>query len=348
MLDPALDPALEPWLRALHTPRVGAATVEDWLERHGSLARALMVETRGKACDEAALAASLKWLEHPQHWALALDDPRYPSRLRQTPGAPLVLFGLGDMALLDQPQIAMVGSRLATPQGVENAHAFAKAFAQVGLVVTSGLAYGIDAAAHKGALEAGQTLAVCGTGLDRVYPARHKALAHQIVEKGVLLSEFPPGVEARPEHFPRRNRIISALSLGVLVVEAAKDSGSLITAKYANEQGREVFAIPGSIHNPQAKGCHWLLRQGAKLVESAQDVLEELAPQLRRYLQSQQAVAVDEDPALTALGFDPVTLDTLAARLNKPMHELQSDLLVWELEGKVAVLSDGRVQRHQS
>ncbi len=206
---------------------------------------------------------------------LPLSDPLYPPLLRQIPDPPIALFVRGDATLLSEPQLAMVGSRNPSVEGRRNAEEFAEYLAKCGLVITSGMALGIDAASHKGALKGGKTVAVWGTGLDKAYPPRNRELAEEIIAKGVVVSEFPPGTPPLPTHFPRRNRIISGLAVGTLVVEAAKQSGSLITARLASEQGREVFAIPGSIHNPMARGCHRLLRDGAKLVESAGDILEE-------------------------------------------------------------------------
>lgn len=301
--------------------------------------------------DEAGIATDLAWLDgSPRRQLLPLDDPRYPVRLKSLPHAPLALFALGDPDLLPLPQLAIVGSRAASPQGRANATAFAEALAQRGLTITSGLAAGIDGAAHEGALGAGGlTIAVCATGLDQVYPARHRALAHRIAEQGLLLSEFPVGVKPLPEHFPRRNRLISGLSLGVLVVEAAHGSGSLITARLAAEQGREVFAIPGSIHNPQARGCHQLIRLGAKLVESVDDILEELGPQVGPAWRQAQGEAppsdtpeADTDPLLRALGDEALDVDSLLARVGGDLGRLASALLALELSGQVVQTGDGR------
>jgi DNA processing protein len=305
------------------------------------------------------------WLAQPGHHLIAPDDTRYPVRLRQIENAPPALFVVGDPEVLAQPQLAIVGSRNPTPAGLDNAQAFAASLARAGLVITSGLALGIDAAAHQGALAAGGlTLAVCGTGLDRVYPARHRELAHAIARHGALVSEFPPGMPALAANFPRRNRLISGLSLGVLVVEAALQSGSLITARLAGAQGREVFAIPGSIHNPLARGCHRLLRDGAKLVESAQDVLEEIAPLLgsaARPIPAAQpgrddaaaaAVPGQPDPEyanlLQALGHEPARIDQLAERTGLTADALASMLLILELRGEVALVPGGAYQRRDS
>lgn len=283
------------WLTLRRLPGVGACTPRDLLEYFGSvenifsasrgqLEKSLAVKREAidailSGPDEAALKPDLDWLGEPHHYLLVWSDPDYPPLLREIPDPPVMLYVMGDRRVLSRPQLAIVGSRNPTPMGRENARAFAKSLAGAGLVITSGMALGIDGAAHRGALEAGgKTIAVAGTGLDRVYPSRHRDLAHDIVRHGALVSEFPLGTPPKPENFPVRNRLISGLSLGTLVVEAALQSGSLITARLATEQGREVFAIPGSIHSPQSRGCHALIRQGVKLVETAQDILEELGP----------------------------------------------------------------------
>lgn len=313
-------------------------------------------ERMHSAVGGAAWTAVEAWLALPRNHLVAISDPAYPSRLRETPGAPLLLYVHGHIAALGQPQLAIVGSRNPTPVGIENAHAFAAHLAGAGLAVTSGLALGIDAAAHRGALSArGITIAVAGTGLDRVYPARHRQLAHEIAEQGgALISEFALGSPPRREHFPQRNRVISGMSLGTLVVEAAVQSGSLITARIANEQGREVFAIPGSIHSPLARGCHMLIRQGAKLVETAQDILEELTPMLARptetRMQTMEHAAAAEMPAdsiklLRAMGHDPVDIDTLAGRCGLTTQDVSSMLLLMELHGHIAACPGGRYMR---
>ena len=294
---------------------------------------------------------TLHWLQDSRHHFLTLADPRYPQALLDIPDPPIALYVKGRLALMQAPAVAIVGSRNATAQGALNAEQFAASLSQAGFVVVSGLAMGIDAAAHAGALRhAGSTMAVIGTGIDIIYPARHRALATRIADEGCVVSEYALGTGALAANFPRRNRLISGLSRGVLVVEAAARSGSLITARVAVEQGRDVFAIPGSIHAPLSKGCHWLIKQGAKLVESAQDVLEEIAPVA--------AVAVSDSPALpatslppvlsalfSALGFDPVDSDTLVARTGLDVAVLSTQLLELELLGCLEVLPGGNYRR---
>jgi DNA processing protein len=306
-----------------------------------------------EAAATAPAEAEREWLDRPGNHIVTLCDPAYPPLLRQIPDPPPLLFVRGDPALLAAPQLAVVGSRNPTPGGTDNARAFARALARAGLAVTSGLALGIDAAAHEGALEvAGRTLAVAGTGLDRVYPASHRALAHAIAAGGALISEFPLGTPPRRENFPQRNRIISGLALGVLVVEAAPASGSLITARLAAEQGREVFAIPGSIHSPLARGCHALIRQGAKLVETAQDILEELGPLAQAAAGAESpaghppaATSPAEEALLVQLGHDPADVDTLCARAGLTPDAVSSMLLQMELRGLVASCPGGKYQR---
>ena len=360
------DEEFAAWFRLLETPGLNRGHIRRLLAACGSpdtvlLARpATLRELVGTGLTDALskppaafdhrLAAALAWRRQgEQRDFITVGDARFPATLLQTADPPLLLYVHGDAAVLGKNSLAIVGSRQATAQGLENARAFAHALADAGLAVISGLALGIDGAAHQGALlstSGAGTLAVVGTGLDRVYPRGHKALAHQITMHGALVSEFAPGVPALAENFPQRNRIIAGLSLGTLVVEAALQSGSLITARMALEAGREVFAIPGSIHAPQSKGCHALLKQGAKLVESAADILDELrigdrAP-LRAAASSSTAPA---DPLLDALGFEPTTLDALLARTGWPAPELSARLLELELAGHVARLPGGLYQR---
>ena len=293
---------------------------------------------------------SLAGARQPERDWVALGDARYPQALLQTADPPLLLYTQGDAELLNSPCLAIVGSRNPTPQGAENARAFAEHLGRAGLTIVSGLALGIDGAAHSGALAAGtRTIAVVGTGLDRVYPRAHRELAHRIAERGLIVSEFNLGTEPLAANFPQRNRIIAGLSLGTLVVEAALESGSLITARQAVESGRDVFAIPGSIHSPQSRGCHALIKQGAKLVDDARDVLEELrwAPQRRQPAARHAAPAAEAPPdaLLSAMGYEPVEMDQLQARTGWPTAQLSARLLELELAGRVSRLPGGRYQR---
>jgi DNA processing protein len=365
------------WLTLLRAPAFGATRLREALEQHGSaeavlaalLARSepLVEATRAwlRSPDPERLDADLEWLAGRGHSLLTCVDPDFPTLLQRTPAAPAALFVAGDPTALWRPQVAIVGSRNPTAAGRENAAAFAAALADAGLTITSGLAEGVDAAAHAAALATpAGTIAVVGTGPDRVYPARHRALAAQVVGNGALVTEFPPGTGAKREHFPRRNRVIAGLSLGTLVIEAGVQSGALITARLAGEAGREVFALPGSIHNPLARGCHRLIRQGATLVETTGEVLEAIAPvarQLADALRSRlqldgDAVArtppdgpdapADPDHARLweALGHEPAGLDQLAARTGLTVHVLSSMLLSMELEGRVSA-AHGRYAR---
>jgi DNA processing protein len=371
---PADQQDFRAWFRLLTTPGLSRARARALLAACGSpaavfdtapdtlrrLVPAALVDALGAVPThfEPRLATALQWLQASatHHW-LALGDPAYPAALLATADPPLLLYAQGDLAWLQRPALAIVGSRHASPQGLDNARAFARELAEQGWVVVSGLAHGIDGAAHEGALQVvdGGTMAVVGTGLDQVYPASHKLLARRIAEHGLLLSEYAPGTPALPAHFPQRNRIIAGLSQGTLVVEAALRSGSLLTARIAAETGREVFAVPGSIHAPQAKGCHQLIKEGAKLVECAADITEELrGPAQPSLLPAAQATApaTAESPftgaeatLLTALGHDPATLDALLARTGWPTGELLARLLELELTGDVARLPGGLFQR---
>ena len=374
---------LAAWLRLALTPGVGASAARKLLAAFGlpgqvlaqsrSALEQIVSSAQAMALHETpgALAGLLEttwqWLQGTEpagasRRIVTLGDPGYPASLLEMADPPLMLYLLGAPAFdLTQVEcsIAIVGSRNPTPQGESNARNFARALGDAGLVVVSGLALGVDGAAHQGALDAAgdsarlATVAVVGTGLDRVYPVRHRALAHAIAERGLIVSEFPLGTPPLAPNFPRRNRIIAGLSRGTLVVEAALQSGSLVTARLAVEQGKEVFAMPGSIHSPQSRGCHALIRQGAKLVESVADILEELRlPGAMNSIASSAGGASaagrfdsNEDPLLAALGFDPVSLDALGARTGWGAAELQVKLLDLELEGTVARLPGGLFQR---
>lgn len=362
---------LAAWLRLLLTPGIGRTAARSLMAAFGPPQAVFdAAPARWRDCvgvdlgdalgeEPEALAPALRklreWLDaDSRHDWVALDDPRYPQALLQTADPPLLLYTMGRCELLNTPSVAIVGSRNPTPQGAENARAFAEHLGRAGLAIVSGMALGIDGAAHSGALAGGAgTIAVVGTGLDRVYPRAHRALAHQIAERGLIVSEFELGTEPLAANFPQRNRIIAGLSLGTLVVEAALESGSLITARFATEAGRDVFAIPGSIHSPQSRGCHALIKQGAKLVDDVRDVLEELrwtsaaAPDggdvpVQGPVGSE---AAGSDPLLAAMGYDPVDLDQLQARTGWPTAQLSARLLELELQGHVARLPGGRYQR---
>jgi DNA processing protein len=358
---------LAAWLRLIETPKVGRESARRLLAAFGSPqaifdapARALGDVAGAAAADALATAPEThdalveltwSWLGAEAAEArqiITLGDPLYPSALLETADPPLMLYAQGRVELLRAEAIAVVGSRNPTRQGIDNARAFSEHLSQAGLTVVSGLALGIDTAAHEGGLAgAASTVAVVGTGLDRVYPRRNLALAHRLARLGLIVSEFALGMPPLQPNFPIRNRIIAGLSRGTLVVEAALQSGSLITARLALEAGRDVFAIPGSIHSPQSRGCHALIKQGAKLVDSAQDVLDELR------LPGAGAAAVAaaaptparDDPLLEALGFDPVTLDALVARTGCSPAELSTRLLDLELAGRVARLPGQLFQR---
>ena len=365
---------LASWLRLALTPGAGNATARKLMAAFGppsqvfSAPEAALSAFAGPGLAAALaheppdfpaqLRATLAWLDQEQpgipRRVLHLADPGYPPALLNTEDPPLLLYVLGRVRLPWPAAIAIVGSRNPTPQGQTNARQFGRSLAQAGLTVVSGLALGIDGAAHEGALDGATpeqlaTIAVVGTGLDSVYPRQHEALAQRIAQDGLILSEYPLGTAPLAANFPRRNRIISGLSEGTLVVEAALRSGSLITARMALEQGKEVFAIPGSIHSPQSRGCHELLRQGAKLVESAQDVLEELRPGTARPHETAATGFALPGGApgrlLAALGFDPVGLDALVSRTGISTADLQAQLLELELSGHVSRLPGGLFQR---
>lgn len=344
-------------LAAFGSPEVFFAASETEIRKHLPDVPLAKIRTWLEAADSGQ--TDLDWLAQSENrHILTLEHPLYPELLREIDDPPPVLFAYGEAALLSAAQIAIVGSRNATMPALRTTHAFAGELAQRGWTITSGMALGIDGEAHRGALDAGGlTVAVVGTGLDRVYPAQHRELAHRIVGQGVVVSEFPIGTGVRPGHFPRRNRIISGLAAGILVVEASMQSGSLITARMALDQGREVFAIPGSIHHPLAKGCHQLIKQGAKLTESVLDIVEELPPlQAVRPLPESDANAETADTAqsaidpqqqvlLDAMGYEPCTLDDLVERTQLTGAEISAILLMLELDGHVAVLPGQRYQR---
>tara|TARA_R110000868_G_scaffold158036_3_gene385816 strand:- start:72251 stop:73336 length:1086 start_codon:yes stop_codon:yes gene_type:complete len=345
---------LKYWLALLHVQGMGPATLAKWLahadiselfSHSASQLRALglkdnIIESIA-ALSWGEVEKDLTWAEQDDQHVITLGDDAYPYLLKDAATAPMVLFVKGDVTLLQTPQIAMVGSRNPTSSGRETAAEFAHSLTQAGLVVTSGLALGVDGACHEGALKSGKTIAVMGTGLNRVYPAKHKSLAHDIVTHGgALVSEFLPDESVSPKNFPRRNRIISGMSLGTVVVEAALRSGSLITARYAMEQGREVFAIPGSIHNPLAKGCHWLIKQGAKLVETANDIIEELGPianvaTVNAVSSNVTPIELDDDyqQLLNHIDFDPISTDAIIQRSGLKPEQVASMLLILELKG---------------
>ncbi|HVA55439.1 MAG TPA: DNA-processing protein DprA [Gammaproteobacteria bacterium] len=351
----------------VRAPGLGPAGFPTLLARCGSLAgifttasrdlSSLTEETRSwlENPDWTATEKDQRWLETAGAIMLPCTDPAYPPLLRQIADPPMALFLRGDVHLLSQPQLAMVGSRNPSNEGQRNAEEFAAYLSRCGLCIVSGMAMGIDAASHRGALKGGgTTIAVWGTGLDKPYPPSHRGLAEEIASRGLLVSEFLPGTPPLPHNFPRRNRIISGLSVGTLVVEAAHTSGSLITARLASEQGREVFAIPGSIHNPLARGCHRLIREGAKLVESAGDILEELAPLLKLEpanvadASPMSAVPAD-DPEyrllLNSMDHTPTSVDSLVERTGLTPDVVSSMLLMLELQGQVEATPGGHYSR---
>jgi len=362
----------EAWLRASCTPGLGPGALRRLLTELGDMetvvgSRPGTLESLGLAAETASSLAggdnplldrAIEWLSAaPDRLFLAPCDPGYPERLRQLPDPPAGLFVRGDADVLPDPMVAIVGSRNPSPTGRENAFEFSAFLSGCGLVIVSGLALGIDGKAHEGALTGSSpTVAVCGTGLDQVYPPQHRRLSESIVERGALVSEFPPGTPPRRENFPRRNRLISGLSLGVLVVEAGLRSGSLITARFAAEQGREVFAIPGSIHNPLARGCHLLIKQGAKLVESGEDLLSELrsvvalgelseSPHPGEKAEGPAGLDAEYEELLESCGHDPFTVDQIVSRTKLTSAEVSSMLLILELQGFVESGPGGRYTR---
>jgi DNA processing protein len=364
-----VEASLKAWLALSLTRSLGGESARRLLKEFGSpdavfaasisslksVVKADIATEISNGIDATALAPALSWLEDGNNHIITLADSDYPQVLLNIPDPPLLLYVKGRLDLLNRSALAIVGSRGATPQGINNAEAFAKSLSDAGLCIISGMAHGIDAAAHRGALRGqGGSIAVVGTGLDKVYPAANRDLAHLLAQQGALISEFPLGTPPLAANFPRRNRLISGMSLGCLVVEASLQSGSLITARLALEQGRDVFAIPGSIHAPQSKGCHALLKQGAKLVETAPDILEELGGLLASPVPEPNMAGADsEDPAsqdlhaslLEHLGFDPVDVDTLSVRCGLTIAELSAMLLTLELKGRLSVLPGGLYQR---
>lgn len=356
-------PGLASWLRLTLTPGLGASTLRKLLRQFG-LPEVVLEQRRElgavlppsvllalySAPVEEAVGAALRWLAEPGNAIITLADDTYPQQLLEIADPPPLLYTRGRAALLQRDCLAIVGSRNATVQGEENARQFARTLSDAGLTIVSGLATGIDAAAHRGGLAGtSATIAVLGTGIDIAYPKRNADLAAEIAARGLLVSEFPLGTGPQASNFPRRNRLISGLAQGCLVVEAAPASGSLITARAAAEQGREVFAIPGSIHSPLARGCHALIKSGAKLVEAAEDVLAELSGFRHSGSASttvEASTASPDFPRLLAhMGHDPVDVDSLCARAGMPAEQVASELLRLELEGRVAVLPGGLYQR---
>ena len=359
---------LKLWLTLNQTPGLGNAAICQLLAKFGSpeaIFSASINQLREIVDDEIArkinhgvnidaITPTLDWLKKDNAHVVTLADSTYPQKLLEISNPPVVLYAIGNLHWLNHPSIAMVGSRSATPQGEKNAEEFAMSLCNHGLCVVSGMALGIDGAAHRGALKSnGATIAVVGTGLDIVYPARHRDLAHKIAECGLIISEFSLGTPSKAQNFPRRNRLISGLSLGCLVVEANIDSGSLITARLSVEQGREVFAIPGSIHSPVSKGCHQLIKQGAKLVETTQDILEELKNLLPSNspcglmdnLDSEGSAPSDANTVLACMGFDAINFEALLKLTGLTTEALSSMLMMLELESKVVVLTGGKYQR---
>lgn len=352
------------WLAALHLSGIGPVKLRRWLTHIPHIQQLFLASEKEleqvglsvkeiqqiKSPDWESVNKELRWCEESGCHIVTISDPDYPPLLREIHDPPLVLFVIGDKNCLAKPQIAIVGTRNPTTSACESAHSFAQQLASLGLIVTSGMALGIDAASHKGAMTVGETIAVMGAGLATIYPASHRRLAETIKSRGALVSEFSPFVLPKAKNFPLRNRVISGLSMGVLVVEAAVKSGSLITARIAIEQGREVFAIPGSIYNPQVRGCHYLIRNGAKLVETVADVIEELGA-LLGVLQPKAALAPTSSNCIDLagnmqqlfdkIGFETTSLDTIIVRSGLTASKVSSILLSLELEGYVQTVPGG-------
>jgi DNA processing protein len=354
------DTGLASWIRLSLIDGLGPATFRKLLSAfglpeqilgatHAALSRIVPTDMARRILDDehtTQLAVTLEWVAHDGNAIVTLADDAYPRLLLEIADPPPLLYVRGRVDLLGAPALAIVGSRNATPQGLANAESFARAFSDAGLAIVSGLALGIDAAAHRGGLAGrGSTIAVLGTGADSLYPLSNRALGEDIAARGLLVSEFPVGTPPVTANFPRRNRLISGLARGCLVVEAAVSSGSLITARQAAEQGREVFAIPGSIHSPVARGCHRLIKQGAKLVESAADVLEELGAPAPGSRAAAPKMSGSQESFLLHMGYDPCSFDALVARSRLTAEVVSAMLLELELEGKIASLPGGRYQR---
>lgn len=352
------DPGLAAWLQLALTPGIPPSALRALLgefglpdaalrQPHARLSRYLSpqaMEALNTAAVRDRVESAIEWAGTPGCKIITLADTEYPRALLESGDPPTLIYARGRAELLDSVCLAVVGSRNATPQGCRDALQFSEAFSRAGITIVSGLALGVDAAAHRGGLNArGSTIAVLGTGVDVTYPRANAALAAEIAERGLLVSEFPLGSSALAHHFPRRNRVISGLSRGCLVVEAAVASGSLITARLAADQGREVFAIPGSIHSPLSRGCHALIKSGAKLVESAEDVLSEIG--VAAPVDSRKTVSADHDPLLACMGADPVDLDSLSSRAGRDPQSVAADLLRLEMAGRVASLPGGLYQR---
>ncbi|MDD4929170.1 MAG: DNA-processing protein DprA [Gallionella sp.] len=354
------DPALKAWLALSLIHGLGGEGARRLLKQFASpeavfaaspaslkpFVKAEVAGTIARGIDHEAIAPALAWLETEGNHLVTLADEDYPQALLNITDPPILLYVKGRLDLLNRTSVAIVGSRNATPQGIVNAEDFACALSHAGLCIISGMALGIDAAAHRGALRGqGSSIAVVGTGLDKVYPAANRDLAYTLAGEGALLSEFPLGTPPLGTNFPRRNRLISGMSIGTLVVEASLQSGSLITARQALEQGRDVFAIPGSIHSPQSRGCHALIKQGAKLAETAQDILEELTVQLKPTASEAEKPDTKNTGLLALAGFDPVSIDQLCQRSGLTVSQLSAMLLALELEGRIAALPGGLFQR---
>lgn len=354
-----VDDSLKAWLSLSLIRGLGGESARRLLKEFGSPEAILaashltlsshakpdIVSALSKGIQDSVLQSTIEWLNDDNNNVVTLGDPQYPSALLNISDPPILLYTKGRLDLLNRSAISVIGSRHATPQGIHNSEAFSESLSNAGLTVISGMAHGIDAAAHRGGLrQQASSIAVVGTGLDRIYPAANRDLAHELACTGVLVSEFPLGTPPIAANFPRRNRIISGMGLGCLVIEASLQSGSLITARLAMEQGRDVFAIPGSIHSPQSKGCHALIKQGAKLVDDTRDILEELG-----HPWQQTSVARTESASssllLDQLGYDPIDIDTLSNRCGLTVGELSAMLMMLELNGLVGILPGGLYQR---